>query len=395
MITITDRKQCCGCSSCAQICPNHCIIMQEDLEGFLYPAVNSSICTKCGLCEQSCPIKNAHLKKDMTTLTYVAYVRSDDLRMKSSSGGMFTLIAEKVLKQKGVIFGAAFDEDFLVHHIVIHDYEDLKKLRGSKYLQSRIENTYYEVLQFLEKGCYVLFTGTGCQIAGLKAFLNKDFEKLYTVDVLCHGAPSPKVWARYLDWQKNANKSDIDSISFRNKETGWKNYSIKLQFFNNNYYSKIYSEDIFMKMFLQNICLRPSCYMCRFKDINRISDITIGDCWGIDNYIPEMDDDMGTSIVLIHSEKGKTLFESLKNQMVKKEVEVDLVLPPTADSRKSVTIHPKREAFFNKLNSGVGLPELSKLIQPTLVKKIKIKIRTALKKYFIMLKEGFLIHEER
>lgn len=381
MTIISDKSYCCGCNACAQICPQKCIKMQSDIEGFEYPSIDIAKCVNCGLCKKICPVKNINMEDNKTLNTYVSFAKKEDIRLKSSSGGMFTLFAEEILNRGGIIFGAAFDEKFLVHHIGIDNREDLSKLRGSKYLQSRIENTYFEARQFLNTRHFVLYVGTACQIAGLKAYLNKDYEKLYTIDVLCHGVPSPKVWETYIRYQEKQHKEFIESIFFRHKIQGWKTFSMKLLFRDSQKYEKIFQNDCFMQLFLKDICLRPSCYNCKFKSLNRPSDITIGDCWGIENYMPDMDDDKGTSVVIVHSEKGQVLFDGLKNQIVYREAETDKALPPSADSRKSVVMHPKRDKFFKQLEHGAGMEQLVKLLKPNSFIRAKEKIKSFLKKF--------------
>lgn len=380
MIIISDKSNCCGCSACVQICPKKCIKMKQDLEGFEYPCIDIARCINCGLCEQICPVQNAKNEDNKILKAYVAYAKKENIRLQSSSGGMFTLLAEEILNRNGAIFGAAFDEKFLVHHIAIGNKEDISKLRGSKYLQSRIENTYFETKQFLNAGRFVLYAGTACQIAGLKGYLYKDYEKLYTIDILCHGVPSPQVWMGYLKYQEKQHKSSMKSIFFRNKINGWKKFSMQLLFQNSEKYEEIFQNDYFMKMFLRNICLRPSCYDCKFKKINRAADITLGDCWGIESYMPDMDDDKGTSVVLIHSERGQRLFDIVKNQIVYHKAEVDKALPPSADSRKSVAMHPKRDKFFKRFEQGVDIDQLVKLTEPGGIKR---KIKSFVKKVIL------------
>lgn len=314
MISINEKKKCCGCNACVQKCPKQCIVMREDVEGFLYPVVDQSECVGCGLCEKACPILNAKAEHQEVT-AYAAFANDDNIRMKSSSGGLFTLFARQILSDNGIVFGAAFDQNFMVHHIAIETEEELIKLQGSKYLQSRIENTYQEAERYLKFGRKVLYTGMACQIAGLKKFLGKEYELLYTVDVLCHGVPSPKVWRRYLDYQEKCHGGAVTRTFFRQKDFGWKTYALKLQFNNLSAYEQIFSRDLFMQMFLSNICLRPSCHACKFKGLDRPSDITIGDSWGIENYMPEMDDDKGTSVVLVHSLNGQKLFANCKTRL--------------------------------------------------------------------------------
>ncbi|MGG7152316.1 Coenzyme F420 hydrogenase/dehydrogenase, beta subunit C-terminal domain [Clostridium neonatale] len=381
MIAISEKKECCGCSACEQICPKGCIIMKQDSEGFEYPFIDTKACINCGLCEKICPIKNKEKINNDLLECYVAYIKDEEIRLQSSSGGIFTLLAEKNIDNGGIVFGAAFDNKFLVHHIAIDNKKDLLKLRGSKYLQSRIEDTYYEAKQFLKDGRFVLYVGTACQIAGLKAYLQKAYERLYTVDVLCHGVPSPKVWTKYLRYQEKQLQSSIKSVFFRDKKAGWKEFSMQLLCTNDLVkYEKVFNKDYFMQLFLRNICLRPSCHDCKFKELDRMSDITIGDCWGIENYMPDMDDDNGTSVVLIHSKKGKSLFNSLNEQMTYRRAEIDKALPPTADSRKSVAMHPERERFFKKLEEGLGIDTLVKLTEIGSCTKIKRKVKRIINK---------------
>lgn len=379
MIIIKDKKQCSGCGACAQICPKRCIVMQVDAEGFEYPVADSSVCANCNLCNKICPVQNSKCGNNDVLSAYAAYAKQDEIRMQSSSGGLFTLLANEILEHDGVVFGAAFDDSFLVHHIAIQNKNELEKLRGSKYLQSRVENTFDEAKRYLDSGRYVLYTGTACQIAGLMSFLQKEYGNLYTADVLCHGVPSPKVWQRYLLYQEKTHNAAVQRTFFRHKKYGWKTYAVEFLFSNSTAYENIFSKDSFMQMFLQNICLRPSCYACRFKSLARPSDITIGDCWGIENYMPEMDDDKGTSIVLVHSVKGQEFFDAINSKMVYCKAETDKLLPPTADSRKSVPMHPRRKVFFKKLARGVNIEKLALLTEPTILDKIERKIKALIK----------------
>lgn len=358
MIRILDKGNCCGCSACAQSCPVQCIEMQADDEGFLYPQVDAHKCVNCGLCEKVCPVLNsggAQPGADGESVqAFAAYAREDNVRLASSSGGLFTLVARHIIGEQGVVFGAAFDGDFLVHHIGVDSLEGLAMLRGSKYTQSRIENTYHEAKQYLEMGRKVLYSGTACQIAGLKAFLRKDYDNLLTVDVLCHGVPSPSLWELYKKEQEDSCGSKIRDVRFRDKSTGWKQYSVALQFENGQAYSKVFRQDAFMRLFLANGCLRPSCHSCRFKGFPRVSDMTLGDCWGVGNHSPEMDDDRGTSVVIINSKKGENMKAMMLKECVWKEMELNTLLPVTADSRKSVAAHKNRAQIFSQISLGGG-----------------------------------------
>lgn len=375
MINILNKSQCCGCSACINICPKKCIRMKRDDEGFEYPIVDSNKCVNCGLCEKVCPVSNAKNNISQSIKAYVAYSKEENIRLQSSSGGIFSVLAEEILDKKGIVFGAAFDEEFLVHHIGITEKEDLLKLRGSKYLQSSIGTTFGEAKRFLDEGRLVLYSGTACQIAGLKSYLGKEYDNLYTIDVLCHGVPSPKVWKQYLKYQEKQYHSNVDKVFFRKKDTGWKNYSIALLFKDNSHYKTRFHEDIFMKLFLKNICLRPSCHECKFKIIERPSDITLGDCWGIEKYMPDMDDDKGTSIILTHSKKAENILQDIKRRLVIKEAEIDRVLPPSSDARKSVKMHSKRAQFFQELQKNRSIKRLGRLVDVSWYIKLKRVIK--------------------
>ena len=361
MIHLTNKADCCGCGACAQSCPKGCITMKKDGEGFLYPNVEAARCIECGLCERVCPILNKKTAGSGEVKAYAAYATEDDLRGKSSSGGLFALLAEEILSRGGCVAGAAFDEAFSVRHILVDNVQDLEKLRGSKYVQSRMEDTYLCVKEQLQKGRPVLFTGVGCQVAGLKSYLGKEHENLYTVDILCHGVPSPKVWEQYLREQEQSHGQKPSSISFRDKRSGWRRSSISMKFADSAEYCRWAGEDRYMQVFLRDICLRPSCHSCRFKAVPRLSDLTIGDAWGIEKCMPELDDDRGTSVVLVNSEKGQKLFDRISSRLVSRQGRLDTLLPPDADSRRSVKAHPNRSRFFAGLEQGQSLEQLTAL----------------------------------
>ena len=369
-----NLKSCCGCTACMHVCPVKCIAMQEDEEGFLYPVIEEEKCIHCHKCEKVCPIPNTD-DLNTKTETFVGYSRDEAIRKQSSSGGIFSVLAEWILQESGVVFGASFDENFEVCHIAIETEEDLEKLRGSKYVQSRMENVYPEAKQYLEMKRKVLFTGTACQIEGLKKYLNHEYENLYTIDVLCHGVPSPKIWRMYLEEKKKQYHASVEKFEFRNKENGWKNYSINILFSNKQRYRVHYFEDKFMKMFLGNIDLRPSCYECPFKDFPRISDMTIGDSWGIEKYMPDMDDDKGTSIILVHSSNGEKMLEAIRTNLIIKEAKLDEILPPTADSRKSVEMHPNRKKYWEGVKSGESFDTLYRYVQKSILQRVIILFR--------------------
>jgi coenzyme F420-reducing hydrogenase beta subunit len=308
MIEIKDKKDCCGCHACQQTCPHGCITMQADKEGFLYPVVDKSNCIECGRCEKVCPSINPY--DESFPIQIKTFIHSDEkVRSNSSSGGFFSMLATYVLEKGGVVFGARFDEHWNVFHDYIRTKEQLPLFQGSKYLQSTIGDSYIKAEKFLKEGVVVLFTGTSCQIAGLKTFLRKEYESLLTMDVICHGVPSPIVWNNYLQ-SIASNKVSIKSVSFRDKTTGWKNFSFALAKMDNSLFAEPFTKNLYMKGFLNNFYLRPSCYYCPAKKGKANSDFTVGDFWGVDKKYPELDDDKGISIVLINSDKGYSLYKS-------------------------------------------------------------------------------------
>ena len=307
MIEIKDKTRCMGCHACYNRCPVQAIEMVEDEKGFKYPQVNKEKCINCGLCERVCPILNQRKVKN-TPKAYAVKNKNEEVREKSSSGGMFSLLAEKVLQDGGVVFGVAFDENWQLKHIYVENIEDLQIFRGSKYLQSIVGETYSKLKDFLIEGRKVMYTGTPCQIEGLKSYLGKEYENLFTQDIICHGVPSPKVHERYLKYLRDKYKTkNIKNIIHRTKINGWKNWCVNIKF-DNSEYIKAHEQDPYMQAFLRNTSLRESCYNCQFKKKHRISYITLADFWGIENIAPEMDDNKGTSLVIINSEKGKQIF---------------------------------------------------------------------------------------
>lgn len=349
MIHITEPKNCCGCNACVQACPKHCIKMQEDSEGFLYPVVDRESCIDCGLCERVCPVINQNEpQKPVVTL---AAVNSDEsVRLASSSGGIFTLLAERTIDNGGVVFGAAFDENWDVKHICIDSKSELPKLRGSKYVQSTIGNCYKEAITHLSAGKEVLFSGTPCQIAGLKRFLHKEYKNLKTVDVVCHGAPSPMVWRMYLDEVSSMyNIAQITDIKFRDKTEGWKNFSLSIKYKDKGGAEKTFretlNENVFMRCFLSNLCLRPSCYACPVRNGKSGSDITLADLWGAENICPGLDDDKGVSLVLLRNKEFSLPgFE-------KKDIEYSKAVMYNHSIESDVTLPNKRDRFFRLLHS--------------------------------------------
>lgn len=375
MIKILNQTQCTGCSACANICPKNCITMQTDEEGFLYPIIETDSCIECKLCENVCPISNFDYGKENEDCSAYAVInKNESIRLASSSGGVFSLIAEKVINQQGIVIGAAFDDDFLVKHVIVDDVKGLTKLRGSKYVQSDTADTFTKTKQFLEEGKIVLYSGTPCQIAGLLSFLNKPYENLITMDLVCHGAPSPLVWQKYVEYRSTLAEASVWRISFRRKNYGWNRFSVSFSFENDTEYLCQFNHDPFMKVFLKDLCLRPSCYDCKFKSMHRKADITLADFWGIQNVLPDMDDDKGTSLVLINTKKGNQILKGIEENIIIKEVNVDDVIRYNSSAIKSVKQPKARKKFMATVNSS----NFEKIARKYTKSTFKSKIKTVL-----------------
>lgn len=384
MINIVDKRQCCGCTACVQKCPKHCIFLYEDGEGFLYLKIDINNCIDCGLCEKVCPFQDCD-KSLLPLEVWAVKNRNEPDRMHSSSGGVFIALAREVLALDGVVFGAVFDENYEVKMAYSETLEGVRPMMGSKYLQARMETAYVDAERFLKQGRHVLFSGAPCQIAGLHKYLRKDYPNLLSVDFLCHGVPSPGVWRRYLketmsDLQSArravAGKNTvfpslnvmptIAGIEFRDKTLhGWKKYGfiVRGKFAlkaeqNTVLLSDIHNENPFMRGFLFDIYLRPSCYRCKCKNGVSHSDLTIADFWGIDELIPDFDDDKGVGMVLINTEKGKYIFERLSME-VRLSVLSD-VMPLNGGFKECRKPHPKRAFFFQRFAAGEAVNSIVK-----------------------------------
>lgn len=372
MIKILNKTNCSGCSACANICPKNCIKMQTDEEGFLYPRIDADICIECKLCEKVCPISNFdYCNENENCTAYAVINKNESIRLASSSGGVFSLIAENVINQQGVVIGAAFDDNFLVKHIIVDDVDGLAKLRGSKYVQSDTSDTFSKTKQFLDEGRIVLYSGTPCQIAGLLSFLNKPYENLVTLDLICHGAPSPAVWQKYVKFRSSLANSNVKKVSFRYKEHSLKSFSTAFVFDNCEHYICKFNHDPFMKVFLKDLCLRPSCYDCKFKSMHRKADITLADFWGIQNVLPEFDDDKGTSLVLINTKKGNQILKGIEENIIIKEVNVDDAIRYNSSAIQSVKQPKARKKFMATVNSSNFEKVARKYTKSTLKSKIK------------------------
>lgn len=380
MLKLTEKKNCCGCGGCAQVCPKGCIKLSEDSEGFLYPVIAFENCVDCKLCEKICPVVNASVDEgEKAPSVFVCKNRNESIRMKSSSGGIFFAAAAAVIKNGGCVFGAGFDADMNVSMVKAEEIEDIPRLMGSKYVQSKAENTFAEAKNELKAGRMVLYSGTPCQIEGLKRFLGTDYDKLYTMDFICHGVPSPELWRKYVAYREEKAAAKTETVSFRSKDRGWKEYSMKFEFSDGKTYVKSHHKDKYMQMFLRDYSLRPSCYSCAFKKLNRVSDITMGDFWEAGHCCPEMDDDRGLSLVFIHSEKGRFLADMAAQDVQMYKIKTQDALYKNSAVKSSPEMPAKREAFF-KLIDTAAIDEMEKLTRVSWLRKtvrtIKWRLRT-------------------
>lgn len=314
-----SHEICTGCGACVKTCPTQCLAMEEDIFGFSYPKINNpEKCIKCYSCEKICPVLASPKIPNEEPLVYAAYTRNEEIRHCSSSGGIFTEIANCIVNENGCVCGAIFDEKYRVRHVVVTTVEDLSKMRGAKYSESCLGDVFLEIRQQLQNNRTVLFTGTPCQVAGLKAYLKVDYSNLICIDFVCHGVPAPKIWEKYVDFRSQTDADGIKpvTVNMRSKRSGWSHYRYSVQFeYNNTSYTELSFNDIFLKLFLNNTIIRDSCTNCIYKNKHYFSDITLGDFWGIWDIDPSMDDDKGTSVVIIRSKKGKQLFDKIKNNI--------------------------------------------------------------------------------
>ncbi|MBR5476289.1 MAG: Coenzyme F420 hydrogenase/dehydrogenase, beta subunit C-terminal domain [Bacteroidaceae bacterium] len=379
MIHITDKENCCGCSSCAQRCPKQCITMQCDSEGFLYPTVDTAQCIDCGLCEKVCPVITPSQPRDPQKV-YASYNKDEETRLKSSSGGIFTLLAQQTIDKGGVVFGVRFDE----HWMPIFDYtltgDGIAAFRGSKYVQATVGNAYRQAEAFLKEGREVLFSGTPCQIAGLKHYLRKEYSNLLTVDIICHGVPSPRVWGMYVDElcakesRRSKQKATIQSVSFRDKSRGWKSFHISIAFSTGHTYKRLFHRDYYMRTFVGDATLRPSCYDCKAKIGRSHSDITIADFWGIHVVDPSLDDDKGCGAIFINTPKGDSCYPY--GQCINSEKSLHDVVSNNTSYHTSSQPHPKRERFFATLQQTNSVTRsVQKVLIPSLARRILARIK--------------------
>ena len=343
------KEECCGCGACITACPQKCIQMEEDEEGFRYPIIEKNKCINCGLCNKSCPYLNTE-ERGVENPVAMGIVNLNEEKSKySSSGGFFPAIAEYIISKGGTVYGAVLTNDcHSVNHIRVNSVYGLKDLYGSKYLQSDTKNSYFKVKNDLDDGLYVLFSGTPCQIAGLKTYLRKEYSKLICVEVVCHGVPSSSVWRKYLDYIENKVGPRISKVVFRDQKMK-KNGGVLIMYIENDKghsYRAPSWQDPFYKLFLENKILRPHCYRCKYKKTHYLADFTIADFWGIQNIAPNFGEEGKVSLVILNNEKAKRIFEDIKENLQFIETDIDKALMSNPPYNESVNKSDDRDRFF-------------------------------------------------
>ena len=384
MIKIVDKTKCCGCGACEQICPKKCITMCQDTEGFLYPKVNENICVDCGRCNHVCPVLNKR-KNDSLLNAFAFNLNDRQARYASASGGFFTAVATWIIRAGGIAFGVAYDKNMCAVTTYTESEDEIYKFRNSKYVQSRIGNSYQQAKDFLKKGRLVLFSGTPCQIQGLLNFLGKQYDNLWTMDLVCHGVPSPKVFEKYKKYIEQRFGGHLTNYIFRTKRKGYNGKGYNCANVTLDTKSLIKTEEqntycrFMTKAFFAEICSRPICHQCYFKDKERASDFTVFDCWSVKKLAPQLADDLGTSLLVVNSQHGTKILEKMAEycQMVPVDLDKAILLDGLV-MLHSVPAHPRRHDFFADLDS-LSVEQLTdKYLIPRGLSKLKVIIRNVL-----------------
>ena len=401
MLQILENQEACvGCGACASACSKKCIEMKMNREGFFYPMVRTSMCVGCEKCKSVCPVLNISKPENIDTRAFAAYCYNEMIRYSSTSGGIFTLLCTWVIAHGGVIYGAAYDDHFKVVHIQCNSIEEVRKIQQAKYSQSDLSDCFNRIKEKINKKQYVLFSGTPCQVNALKSFLGKETPYLYLVDLICHGVPSPKVWNQYIAYRSekdNGGEYPL-TINMRSKETGWPAYSVSFEYKTGYKYLQKNNLDPYMRAFVKNLCLRKSCYECKFNGIKRVSDLTLGDYWGVNTAHPEavntnrLDYNKGVSCVFVNTDKGRRLFEKYGFGMECVESDYKVAVRFNGQAEKPVEAPLNRnmvlEAYAEKGYPAVdkfywdlvGMKKFIYYVKNTIPRSFRVKIKRLLKK---------------
>ena len=370
-----DKYECCGCTACEHICAKGAISMVQDSEGFSYPIIDKNLCIDCGLCEKVCAFAQPQYANNKVPFVYATHLKDTEERKRSSSGGIFFAIAKWVITQGGIVYGAAFDENLKLSHMGVENLNDLDKLRGSKYLQSAMGSTYQEIREQLKRGRWVYFVGTGCQVAGLKAFLRKEYATLVTSDLVCHGVPSQKLFDQHIKYLGKNVKGKITSYNFRNN-TIWgvsEIFTYKSDAIEKKCNNGHFALSPYLFQFMYAYSYRYSCYDCKFTQIPRQGDITLADYWGVKEFFPQIDEKSGVSLVLVNNEQGENVWEEIKEELVYHESCVEHGAKYNGNLIKK-TKEPKiRKNIYEKVESDGYEKVAKKNFRPKNYRMIRIK----------------------
>ena len=378
MIDEIDKKKCTGCKMCADICNFEAISFISDKEGFWYPEVDYDKCTKCGVCISFCPIMNKGGSNKLMPKVYAAWSNNTDIRIQSTSGAIYYELANRMISEGGYISGAKYTTDFKgAEHVVSNSYEGLKEIMGSKYFQSDTSGVFKKIKMLLENDQRVLFCGTPCHNAALSKYLIKNYDNLIQCDFICRGVNSPKAYRRFIETLEEKFGSEIDLVHFKSKKKGWNRFGTYIEFKNGKAYFKDRYNCPFVRGYIEgNLYMRPSCYDCQFKDLPRVSDITMGDFWGVRQQGEHLDQDMGTSVVLINSKKGDELFEAIKGNICYFKQSIDAVRKGNSCLLYSAKEGKNRTIFFENID----LMAFDKLVKKLCKKKFPSNYISGLKR---------------
>lgn len=377
LIDTLPKEKCTGCSACYNICLKNAISMKQDNKEFLYPEIDWNKCIKCNLCEKICPSmtkQNCLEVRYKQPLVKAAWSKNEEVRINSTSGGLFSELAKGFMKKEAFVVGAVYNKDFLVEHYIINNEEDLKLLRQSKYVQSNKKRVFSEIKILLDKGKRVLFVGAPCEVMGLYSFLRKTYKNLYTIDFLCLGTNSPKVYRKFLEMLSQKYNSKIKKVWFKNKTYGWNLFSTNVEFENGQSYLRDRKHDYFMRGYIgkNKFYIRESCTQCQYKDFPRIADISLGDFWGLGKKYPELDQDKGTSVVLINSIKGEFLYENILSNIKSYDKSIEEVLPGNFALMHSPKLDKRVDNFFVDIDRMTFDKLINKYCAYTLKEKISL-----------------------